>query len=916
MLNKELMKAKGLALARRKKIMVTGTLEERTKEAPAVHREISLPAWAKKFELKLTENQKKVIRDKYLRNDSDEKVWLYRVAENVALGELIGKFREEALNGVHHKSIVVPAGEGAESELLLLHAGLNDTKDLDRNHGRFIRNLYRIADNNPSAKMLMEETSRGYFEMMAKSDFLPNSPTLMNAGRELQQLSACYVLPIDDSIDGWGDTVKNTMRIHKSGGGTGFSSCRVRPHGDAVKSTQGVASGAISPLLIINHTTEEIKQGGTRRGANMGILPYWHPDIFDFITAKSVEGRLENFNISVAVDAKFMDAVRNDKEYELINPRNNQPVRSVKAKEVFNNICENAWKTGDPGIIFLDRINNSFSNPTPAIGQIESTNPCGEQPLLPYEPCNLGSINLGNFVKNKNVDYVRLEEIVKRCTRFLDNVIDVNNYPIPEIEHIAKGNRRIGLGVMGWAEMLAQMDIAYDSNDALVLGGEVMKFINKKSLEASEEIATERGLFPNFKDSIYDESGKHHQPWAKGKPRNCARTTIAPTGTIAIAAGLQGGGIEPFFAIAYTRYNAKAIDALKKNIKPDEKDVFDEVNPIFKKVAEENNYFGLKENELWKKIEENHTSVRGIKEIPEHIQRVFATAHDVTVEWHVRHQSAFQAHTDNGVSKTINLSNSATVEDIRKTYLLADELNCKGITVYRDGCKSQQVLNIGGTSSEGNSYEQKIKRAQKLKQALGYKPNERPKALPGIVVKQKVGDFNEYCGITYTSGKLAELFANTNVSNDLELMQGLRIAGLTVSRMLRAGVPVEEIINDFEGVHTGRGGVDKGYSNISLYDAIANSLAMRGFDLTEKDKTTLATHMLDLELLLLESQARCLAKKQGTRVFKQDNGNGAIGLKKPCPNPDCKSTSYELRKVDGSRCMYYDCCWTPSGGCS
>lgn len=642
----------------------------------------------------VSENQQKVIEDKYLRDQPSVEAWLYGVAHNIALAELLydPHLRKLSLREVNHTLKRIDVGSGEVSELLLIHDGQKDMREQDRNFHRFMSHLQDLAATQ-EGRVLVEPVAQKFFRLLADFRFLPNSPTLMNAGRELQQLSACYVLPIEDSIDGWGDVAKQTMLIHKSGGGTGFSGCRIRPRGDQVKSTQGVASGAISPFYIINYATQEVKQGGTRRGANMGILPYWHPDIFEFISAKAEEGKLENFNISVACDAKFMAAVENGEQVELINPRSREVVRRVSARDLFQKICENAWKTGDPGVIFLDRINNSRSNPTPALGQIEATNPCGEQPLLPFEPCNLGSINLAKFVRDQQVDYEALGETVDTCVHFLDNVIDVNNYPLPEIEVMAKGNRRIGLGVMGWAEMLAKLGVAYGSQPALDLAEEVMGFINRRALEASERLARERGVFPYFKNSIYDKEGEFFRG-EEARPRHCARTTIAPTGTIAIAAGLQGGGIEPFFAIVYTRYNAKALDALRKGETPNPKDVFYEVNAIFREVAEAHNFFGLSEEDLWRKVQKNHGSLAGIPEIPAEVQRRFPTAHDVPVEWHVKHQAAFQKHTDNGVSKTINLPHDATVEDIKKTYLLAYRLGCKGITVYRDGCKSDQVLNL------------------------------------------------------------------------------------------------------------------------------------------------------------------------------------------------------------------------------
>jgi ribonucleoside-diphosphate reductase alpha chain len=504
----------------------------------------------------------------------------------------------------------------------------------------------------------------------------------------------------------------------------------------------------------------------------MGILPYWHPDVFDFIKHKAEDGKLENFNVSVAVDKKFMEAVKKGEDYDLLNPRTKEPVGKANAKEVFNMICEFAWKTGDPGLIWLDKINNSCSNPTPKLGEVESTNPCGEQPLLPYEPCNLGSINLSKFAVMGKIDYARLGEVAKLATRFLDNVIDVNNYPIPEIERIAKGNRRIGLGVMGWAEMLALLNIPYDSNEALAKAEELMSFINAKALEASEELAMERGVFPNFKDSIFDSSGPFYRDWAKGRPRNCARTTIAPTGTIAICAGLQGGGIEPFFGIAYTRYNAKALDALKAGAEPNEGDVFHEVNPIFMTVAKNNNYFGLKPEELWTKIEANHNSVRGIKDVPENIQRSFGSAHDVQVEYHVQQQAAFQKYVDNGVSKTINLPNSATVEDIKKTYMMAHDLGCKGITVYRDGCKSQQVLNIS---------------KKEVKEAAKEIPKMDPSEGIGSVYYQfETGYGPVHVHIDHHNGQILKVF--TNIAPIGTEIAGLTsVMGILISKYLSLG---------------------------------------------------------------------------------------------------------------------------------
>ncbi len=1071
----------------------------------------------------LTANQLKVIKDKYLRDAPTAEAWLLGVARNVALGEILAHPKAESWGvfaGVERTVVPTPAADGAPAgRMTLYHQGLPDNDSRQANFSRLLANLEKACAKHSEAKALREEWAAKFYGLMANWDFLPNSPTLMNAGRELQQLSACYVLPVPDSMEGITKSLAAQSLIQKSGGGTGFSFSSLRPKGDLVKKTQGVASGALSFMTLFDAMTGVVKQGGTRRGANMAILRYDHPEIMDFIRMKTSPGVMENFNVSVGVDAAFMRAVLADAEYDLINPRSGKPAGKLHAKEVFDAMVDLAWKTGDPGYVVLDRINTSSSNTTPALGQIESTNPCfaghvrlatdrglltfeelfldqmhisvatdsrvvnsraaqtggatavaakaamgvslrkavpvfktrkgwpvftlqtehgyevtatsdhkfftplglrelkdlkpgdevliqsgpgvwsqdaalppfitenklkarvargeaklpkiwsrdlgelvgwvigdgwvseekpegrnvpnytiglmygdeekkflapkfsalikgwtgldgsrterngtlsqcyrsalfyflrslgvheknglakevpeslwkapreavlgflsalftadgtvtvsahkgscsvrlagssknllrqvqqlllnegivsklylrreagaklmpnskrepqlyhcaaqyelvldgesrdiflreigfltaskqkkaqawlttkkrksnkegftdrvrsinptgtadvyctteeethsiiangfvtaqcGEQPLLPWEPCNLGSINLAAFVTGEGRwDFPRLKETVGLAIRFLEDVIEVNNYPLPEIERLAKGNRRIGLGVMGWAEALVKSGTAYGDPAALKLGDKVMSFINGAALDTSEKIALERGVFPNWKDSTYDPASKNFRG-TKGHPRHCARTTIAPTGTIAIAAGLQGGGIEPFFAIAYTRYNAKALEALKQGKQPDDKDVFFEINPLFQEYAEKNNWFGLDEKILTRRIDENHKSLDGIPEIPVAVQKLFATAHDVAVETHVRMQAAFQRHTDNGVSKTINLPEEATTDDVRKAYLLSYELGCKGITVYRDGSKAQQVLNLASAPSRGKRRE-------------------------------------------------------------------------------------------------------------------------------------------------------------------------------------------------------------------
>ena len=510
-----------------------------------------------------------------------------------------------------------------------------------------------------------------FYDSMVSLDFLPNSPTLMNAGRELQQLAACFVLPIDDSLDSIFDMLKLTAKIHQSGGGTGFSFSRLRPRGDRVKTTGGVSSGPVSFLEVYDAATEHIKQGSFRRGANMGILDVTHPDIEEFIRSKTESG-ITNFNISVGVTEEWMDAAARSEPYDLINPRTGKPVGQLNAGEVLGAIAEAAWTNGDPGIVFLDRMNEPRTNPTPALGPIVATNPCGEQPLLPFEACVLGSINLGHFVTGEAVDWKRMGEMVSIAVRFLDNAVERSSYPIPEIRQMHKeGNRKIGLGVMGWADMLVSMEIPYDSEEALELASGVMEFISATADAASEELAGERGSFSNWEESVYGRDGQNRPM------RNATRTTIAPTGTISILAGCSSG-IEPLFALSFHR-------------KVMEGTVLTEVNTDFERV--------MREAGAWSEtIAEDvamRAGTRGLDDVPESIQRLFPTAHEIAPYWHVRHQAAFQRHVDSAVSKTINLPKDATIEDVAFSLELAHELGCKGITVYRDGSRSWQVLNKG-----------------------------------------------------------------------------------------------------------------------------------------------------------------------------------------------------------------------------
>mgnify|MGYP001566613348 FL=1 len=551
-------------------------------------------------------------------------------------------------------------------------------KVIETPEGMFRRVARTIAAAETQYGGNAAEWEEKFYELMTSLKFLPNSPTLMNAGKEIGQLAACFVLPVDDSMHSIFDTLKNAALILQSGGGTGFSFSRLRPKSDVVHSTGGIASGPVSFMKIYNTATDVIKQGGARRGANMGILRIDHPDILDFIRIKRTEGELTNFNISVSVTDAFMDALKNEGEYELVNPRSETVVGKIKAHDVFKEIVESAWETGDPGLIFIDRINRD--NPTPNIGSIETTNPCGEQPLLPYEACILGSLNLEKYVKErcrmqdarckmKNSELINwdlLSRDIKTAVRFLDNSIDVNKYPLPAIEAMHKGNRKIGLGLMGWADMLILMGLPYNHKKAFELGEMIMKFMRDESKNASVELARERGVFPNFKGSVYD---------APDMPcvRNATTTTIAPTGTLSMVADCSSG-IEPLFALAYKKL---VLDT----------ELF-EINRYFFDIARERGFYSeaLKEQVI------NRGSLHGIKEIPNDVRRLFKTAHEIPFEDHIEMQACFQKFTDNAVSKTINMPHKARREDVERAFMLAYEKGCKGITVFRYGTQKRGTL--------------------------------------------------------------------------------------------------------------------------------------------------------------------------------------------------------------------------------
>ncbi|MFA6254982.1 MAG: vitamin B12-dependent ribonucleotide reductase [Patescibacteria group bacterium] len=656
--------------------------------------------------------------------------------------------------------------------------------------------IVKAEDKYNLDKEKKEELERAFLEIMVNLEFLPNSPTFSGAGTKLGQLSACFVLPVGDSMEQIFEAVKNTALIHKSGGGTGFSFSRLRPAKDPVYSTSGLASGPISFMTVFDAATETIKQGGTRRGANMGILRIDHPDILEFITAKEDSNKLNNFNISVAVTDSFMAALEKDEEYELVNPHDNKVTKKLKAKEVWDKIVQHAWQNGDPGVIFIDRINKF--NPTPHIGQIESTNPCGEQPLLPHESCNLGSINLAQFVQEGKIDFERLGEVVKVATRFLDDVIDMNHYPLKEIAKMTLSNRKIGLGIMGFADMLVRLGIAYNSQEAIDLADKVMKFIKDRSDEASIALAKEKGVFPNFEGSIYDA------PDSEGI-RNATRTTIAPTGTLSVIASCSSG-IEPLYALAYVR---------RSHIgkKGDDWVELVEVNPDFEKIAKEKDFYS---KELIEKVSEAG-SVKDFEEIPNEIKKIFVTAHDIPPEWHIRMQAAFQKYVDNAVSKTINFPNSATKDDVAKAYLLAYETGCKGVTIYRDGSREVQVLTTGKSSS-------KPKEAAVEVPAVPFYKRERPAAMKGTTYKQKTSYGDLYVTINDDEeGHPFEVFATIGKAGGFFSAKSEAVCRL-LSLAFRAGIPPEEVIKQIKGI---RGPMPSWGENgmiLSLPDAIAQTL--------------------------------------------------------------------------------------------
>ena len=730
------------------------------------------------------------------------------------------------------------------------------------------------ADQNYEKRADSKKTEEKFYSVMSKLEFLPNSPTLMNAGRELQQLSACFVLPIRDSMEGIFDSLKSAALIHKSGGGTGFSFSNLRPKSSVVKSTGGVASGPISFMKVFDAATQAVKQGGTRRGANMGILNVDHPDILEFITCKENNKDITNFNISVMVTDEFMKKVEGGETYSLINPHTKRKTGELNAREVFELIVKMAWKNGEPGIIFSDKLNKD--NPTPKLGKIESTNPCGEQPLLPYESCNLGSINLSTIASEGNIDWEKLAKVTKIAVHFLDNVIDMNKFPLALIREKTHENRKIGLGVMGFADMLIQLGIPYDSDGALKKADEIMKFILENAQKASVELAEKRGLFPSFENSIYN---------AKGKPRlrNSTLTTIAPTGTLSIIANCSSG-IEPLFAVSYIR-NVMDNDELV------------EVHPLFLKIAKAKGFYS---EELMKKIADEG-SIQNFEEIPDDIKRLFRTSLDISPENHIKMQGVFQKYIDNAVSKTINFPSTATMDDVRKAYMLAYENGCKGITIYRDKSRQEQVLNIGKVNKEEALSEQD---AEEKVDGINLKPKPRNVVTRGTTTKVNTGCGNLYVTINNDeTGRPFEVFMQMGKAGGCAMSQ-LEAIGRLVSLALRSGVDVDSIIAQLRGIRCPSPSWERGGGRIfSCSDAIARVIERRMAENKDQKKDILEENAEKLGVSFgTDESEKATGAVTGTTTAKTKTGS-VVGV---CP--DCGAA---LRHLEGcqvcSSCGYSKC---------
>ncbi len=769
----------------------------------------------------------------------------------------------------------------------------------------------------------IDEVARRFYDLMATGTFEPNSPTLMNAGRPLGQLSACFVLPVDDALSngecGIYDTLKSMALVHQSGGGTGFSFSRLRTEGDTVRSTMGVASGPVSFMRLYDSSTEVVKQGGTRRGANMGILRVDHPDIRAFITCKDDTSQITNFNISVAITDAFMQAVANGEDYDLVSPRTGDIVGRENASEIFDMIVEGAWKTGEPGVFFIDRANEF--NPVPTLGEYEATNPCGEQPLLPYDVCNLGSLNLGPFVRKGSswdadprnaIDWEGLRRVVHLSVHFLDNVIDANRYPLPQITELAENIRRIGLGVMGWADMLVRLGIPYNSYAAVELAETVMRFIDEEAKVASARLAESRGVFPAWAESIWgpEESCARRSDGSRIRPmrplRNCNLDTVAPTGTISIFAGCSGG-IEPLFAVAFMRNQAGVL-------MPD-------VNEDFVRIAKKGGWYSA---ELMERVAESGHIHH--EEVPEDVQRVFVTAHDITPEWHVRMQAAFQKYTDAAISKTTNFAHEATPEDVREIYELAFSLGCKGVTVYRDGSRPMQVLSTGKTEKkpevtgeeapstgeieqeladareechrlrgEIEKYQQRDRDRDRLAGAGRHK-RKRPALLKGRTVKMDCPLGDLYVTINEDeTGRPFEVFCTLGKAGGAAMADAEAI-GRLISLALRSGIPITAVRDQLRGISCDRA-VGFGLRKVlSAPDAIGQAIE---YYLQEKDGIQ--------EELILTAPVTSAAGAASPSLASSDSGSSRSGYLGSCPECGTGQLSFEEGCVKCHVCGFSEC---------
>lgn len=755
---------------------------------------------------------------------------------------LLSDMSENAIKVLEKRYLKKKDGKPAEKPVDMFRRVANNIAQADARYG--------------ATPAKVAKTEEEFFQLIASRDFLPNSPCLMNAGRDFQQLSACFVLPVEDSIEGIFETIKHQAIIHQSGGGTGFSFSKLRPKGSLVKTTHGVASGPVSFMRIFNLATEIVKQGGTRRGANMGILRVDHPDVLQFIKLKEDLNEMRNFNISVAVTDKFMDALEKKTTYDLIDPHSNEVVKKQDAQEIWDLLIHHAWLTGDPGVLFIDRAN--ATNPARHIETLEATNPCGEQWLAAYDSCNLGSINLQKFVKRSKsgkatLDWARLKKVVTQTTHFLDNVIDMNRYPIKQIAEKTLSNRRIGLGVMGFADMLIELEIPYNSKEGLAMGSRVMQFIQDATYEASSALGKSRGNFPNYPGSDYEK---------KAVPmRNVARTTIAPTGTISMIADCSSG-LEPLFAIVFTKTVMDGTSLVY-------------VHPAFEAIARAEGWYS---KELMEKIA-YEGSIQSFDEIPDKWKKVFVTAADCSPEDHVRMQAAFQEYVDNAISKTVNFPNKATEVDVRKVYDLAYQLGCKGITIFRDGSRDEQVLTTGKTVLNG---QQQPAAAPTIPAVIapagdGLAPRNRPEVLKGTTYKVNTPYGSLYITINDDeAGRPFEVFATIGKNGGFFAAQSESICRL-VSLSLRAGVSPEEIIDQIKGIRGPDVSWHDGGQILSLPDAVAKILEKH---ITKSQQT------LDLKLNDPVQAVAPVTKSEPVAngvVYKRKNSIANSGFAPACP---------------------------------